>query len=220
MDATVRDAVRSLSERFGNLEGAVLRQGVVASVGAGGRCDVDVGGSEVPAWWLGSEPSVGQTVWCLRQGPVLLVLGALGEGAGFSGALVWKNTSQTVADGSTGVYVQYQQVSHDVGGYWNPATPDRLTVPQAGYYRIVGGVRATHTVDARVDHLLYAPGAVAYRRLLTHPMTEYWDVLTAGVVQMSAGDAVQQRYRQYTGADREVTGGTRYETFLDVQRIG
>lgn len=55
-------------------------------------------------------------------------------------ARVFRASGQNIPTGTdTETAIQFTNVSGDDGGFWNPANPDRLTIPEDGWYQVEGG---------------------------------------------------------------------------------
>jgi hypothetical protein len=133
-----------------------------------------------------------------------------GDSSAFSGASVYRNTTQTLTNG-TFTTIQFNAEEYDTDTFHDNATNNtRLTVPSTGYYLLSG-------------KLSYDANATGQRRLafIVNGGTDYYgqavsentggsipaDVTTTHVINLTAGDYVEMVGHQNSGGNLDVRGG-------------
>lgn len=136
--------------------------------------------------------------------------------AALSSALVRQTAPQAIASGAP-VVVNFDSSDYDTGGYFNAAQSDRLTIAEAGVYLVVAntamlssGVADTRGVELQVN------GTTSIARdIRTNAAASAAFQGAHAVYQFAAGDFIQLRYFQNSGANQPLQA----QTTLSIARL-
>lgn len=110
----------------------------------------------------------------------------------FEGARVYRTSNQTIASG-TATAIQWQTEEYDEGDYYDAGSNTRFTVPQTGYYHLVGqvGWEQNNEGDREVYFRLNG-GSTIKAQTIDEPISNNnHHMLVASDVQLDANDYVE-----------------------------
>lgn len=171
----------------------------------------------LPALSAVSDDDVFVTVDSPTSGAVAKIVTAATARAYFnapSGARVYRNTTQTVAN-TTLTTMSYTTERWDTDNYWSAGAPTRLTIPTAGTYLFGASVELANTTAQRTryaDLLLNGTTIITEHSgsgFAVSANTSDTVILSASVAwECQAGDYVEVRVYQNSTASLSTTAGT------------
>ena len=128
------------------------------------------------------------------------------ELSGVPAARVFSDTNQSIPTGGATTPLTYNREAYDVGGFFDPATPDRFVVPTGGLYAIDAGARWDTNATGDRTALVTVDGAfvVSSSQRAANGTATRQSISTA--MRLSAGAVVQVQGAQTSGAPLNMEG--------------
>jgi hypothetical protein len=185
-----------------------LRQAIVAGI-TGNTVSIQLGGDSTVidevAYLAGYTPRVADVVWCLQNGPDLLVINGQSGATRVPTAKVTRSTNQTISN-STNTLISFSAEAWDTDDLWTVGSPTRLTIQTGGYYALTAGTLwASDPTGRRLTEILLNGSTVLTRSEdPPHSGTSGNAQIVATIASLSAGDYVELRVFQSSGGSLDI----------------
>jgi len=127
--------------------------------------------------------------------------------------------SNTVAMPNGYSYSTFNTIQFDTGNFYNSSSPDRLTVPSAGTYFILGQLNFDpNATGERKANIMLNGGARASTLVAAAPSSNT-GVSASCYLKVSAGDIIQLQAYQSSGGSLNISAGTDFGQSLNVFKV-
>lgn len=135
-------------------------------------------------------------------------------------ARVFYSSNQSIVNGGSGTILTFNTEIDDPGGFWDAGTPTRLTIPSAGNYIFgVGATWAGNSTGYRELQVLLNGTTVILSDDRSPPGAVDFTHTTAGRRAFAAGEYIQARAFQNSGAGLNILGFTEFSPIFWIQRV-
>jgi len=200
------------------------RMGAVDAINANRTINVTIAGSTTAitgVHYFGHyAPKVGAQVWLDTDGRDWVAVGAIaGAGGAVPSVKVWRTADLSIANSSAYTAITWQ-ASDDPWGMWTSGT--NVTIPITGRYLLTACSWWVANANGYRTMVLSVNGSTTYSSYaqIDATGTSAHIFHMPAVLKLNAGDYVNMRVRQTSGAALSMNAGASYETHLEITYLG